>query len=431
MLKGFRNILIKELKELIRDPKILIGIIIIPIIMFPVLGLVIGYAEQTAIEQAQKTSLLVLNNDGGNWSEPLISYLQAAGAETTIVNNLTPQQLVSQGLLAKNNATQFVEIPQGFTENLTKHFAGDTKITAVVNVYGIFNIGGIFSNIGSSGITNLVYSFNRYVAPDVLQTTQSSIIKGEIQQNVDPATLSSLLISQSIILPITIMILLTYSMQIAATSVAMEKEEKTLETLLTVPVDRFSILMGKLSSSALVAGLGAITYLVGYSYLFGSITSGVSTTGASLDLAALGLAPTALGYILLGITLFVTLLAGLALAVIISAFAEDVRGATALVGYMYPLIFIPSFALIYVDINVLPLPIKAVLFAIPFSQPVIASKAVIAGDYLTTILGIIYVAAFTLVVMYIASRLFATEKILTAKLRFRRRGSKKTAEQQE
>jgi ABC-2 type transport system permease protein len=431
MLKGFRNILIKELKELIRDPKILIGIIIIPIIMFPVLGLVIGYAEQTAIEQAQKTSLLVLNNDGGNWSETLISYLQAAGAETTIVNNLTPQQLVSQGLLAENNATQFVEIPQGFTENLTKHFAGDANIMAVVNVYGVFNIGGIFSNIGSSGITSLVYSFNRYVAPDVLQTTQSSIIKGEIEQNVDPATLSSLLISQSIILPITIMILLTYSMQIAATSVAMEKEEKTLETLLTMPVDRFSILMGKLSSSALVAGLGAITYLVGYSYLFGSITSGVSTTGASLDLAALGLAPTALGYILLGITLFVTLLAGLALAVIISAFAEDVRGATALVGYMYPLIFIPSFALIYIDINVLPLPIKAVLFAIPFSQPVIASKAVIAGDYLTTILGIIYVAAFTLVVMYIASRLFATEKILTAKLKFRRRGSKKTAEQQE
>ena len=431
MLKGFRNILIKELKELVRDPKILIGIIIIPIIMFPVLGLVIGYAEQTAIEQAQKTNLLVLNNDGGNWSQTLISYLEAAGAQTTIVNSLTPQQLVDQGLLAQNNATQFVEIPQGFTENLTKHFAGDTNTTAVVNVYGIFTIGGVFSNIGSSGITSLVYSFNRYVAPDVLLTTQSAIIKGEIQQNVDPATLSSLLLSQSIILPITIMILLTYSMQIAATSVAMEKEEKTLETLLTMPVDRFSILMGKLSSSALVAALGALTYLVGYSYLFGSITSGVQTTGTSLDLAALGLAPTVLGYVLLGITLFVTLLAGLALAVIISAFAEDVRGATALVGYMYPLIFIPSLALIYIDVNVLPLPIKAVLYAIPFSQPVIASKAVIAGDYLTVILGIIYVAAFTIVVMYIASRLFATEKILTAKLRFGRRGAKKTEKEAE
>jgi hypothetical protein len=41
------------------------------------------------------------------------------------------------------------------------------------------------------------------------------------------------------------------------------------------------------------------------------------------------------------------------------------------------------------------------------------------GDYLTAALGIIYVTAFTLVIMYVASRLFATEKILTAKLRFR------------
>jgi hypothetical protein len=33
--------------------------------------------------------------------------------------------------------------------------------------------------------------------------------------------------------------------------------------------------------------------------------------------------------------------------------------------------------------------------------------------------------------MYIASRLFATEKILTAKLKFKRRGLRKAAEQTE
>ena len=422
MLKGFRTIFIKELKELIRDPKILIGIIVVPVILFPAIGLVLGYAQQTAIERAQETRLLILNNDGGNWSQVLIDYLEAAGAKPTIVDNLTPQQLVDQGLLAENNASQFIEIPRGFSENMTGHFAGNIDTTATVNIYGEFTIGGIFTNIGSAGITTVVYSFNRYVAPDALLTTQSSVIKGEIQENVDPAFLSQLLISQSIILPITIMILLTYSMQIAATSVAMEKEEKTLETLLTVPVDRFSILFGKLASSAIVAGAGALTYLIGYSYFFSSIQTGIPTIGPSLDLASLGLVPTTLGYVLLGISLFVTLLAGLALAIILSAFADDVRGATALVGYIYPLIFIPSFALIYVDVNLLPLPIQAILFAIPFSQPVIASKAVIAGDYLTVALGIIYVAVFTIVVMYIASRLFATEKILTAKLKFKRRG---------
>jgi len=423
MLRGFRSILIKELKELIRDPKILIGIIIIPLIMFPALGAILGFAQQSAIEQAQQAKILVLNNDGGNWSQTLITYLEQTKTNLSIVDNISPQQAVDQGLLAQYNTTQLIEIPAGFTQNMTLYTAGNTATKATVNLFGEFSLGGIFSSIGSTATNAIVYSFNRAVAPDAVLTTQSSIIKGQIEQNVDPSAIAQLLLSQSIVLPITIMILLTYSMQIAATSVAMEKEEKTLETLLTVPVDRFAILMGKLSSSAIVAGAGAITYLFGYSYVLGSAFSGIaSTVGSSIDLAKLGLMPTPLGYTLLGISLFVTLLAGLALAVIMSAFAEDVRGATALVGYVYPLIFVPALALIYIDINTLPLAIKAVLFAIPFSQPVIASKAVITGDYLTASLGIIYVAAFTIIVMYVASRLFATEKILTAKLRFRRRG---------
>jgi ABC-2 type transport system permease protein len=430
MLKGFTTILVKELKELMRDPKILIGMIVLPLIIFPVMGLVQGYAVESAQEQAQRATLLVVNNDNGNWSQAFISYLNGT-MNVAVINDIDPQQVVSQNLLTEYNSTQLVEIPPGFSQNMTQHVdGGDVTVTATVNVYGVFQGGGIFSNIGSSGFSVFVNGFNRAIAPDVVYTSQSTIIKGEIEQGVDPATLSGLLISQSLALPITVMIMLTYSMQIAATSVAMEKEEKTLETLLTVPVDRFSILMGKLSSTIIVAGVAAITVLFGYNYMLGSITLGIPTTG-SVDLVALGLVPSPLGYALLGISLFVTLLSALALAVIMSAFSEDVRGAQALVGYLYPLIFIPSLALIYLDINTLPLALKAVLFAIPYSQPIIASKAVVLGDYTTVIFGIIYVAAFTVVIMYIASRLFATEKILTAKLKFRRRGSKKTAEQQE
>jgi len=41
----------------------------------------------------------------------------------------------------------------------------------------------------------------------------------------------------------------------------------------------------------------------------------------------------------------------------------------------------------------------------------------VKGDYGTVVFGIVYVAIFTIVIMYIAPRLFAKEKILTAKLR--------------
>ena len=89
MFRGFRTILKKELKELVRDPKILVGMIVVPLLMFPVLGLVLGYAAETAQEQAQQATLLVVNNDGGNWSQIFIDYLNYTGIKISVENNLT------------------------------------------------------------------------------------------------------------------------------------------------------------------------------------------------------------------------------------------------------------------------------------------------------------------------------------------------------
>jgi len=183
-------------------------------------------------------------------------------------------------------------------------------------------------------------------------------------------------------------------------------------------MDRLAILWGKLSGSIFVAAVGALAYMIGYNYMMGSFIA-IIPAGTAIDLASLGLVPSLFGYLLLGLSLFATLLSALALAVIVSAFAEDVRSAQSLVGYVYPFIFLPSLALMYLDVNTLPFALRIFIYAIPYSHPIIASKAVIMGDYLTAVLGIVYVAAFTLVVMYAASRVFATEKILTAKLKFK------------
>lgn len=409
MLKGFGTLLLKELKELIRDPKILLGFVIVPLIMFPVLGYVMNLSMQTAQQSASNAAVLVLNRDSGNSSTQFITFLNSS-MKAIIVNVPTVDDTVA--LMSNYSATGIIEIPADFSQNVTARIPVDVKF------YAVFSGSGLFEGIGSSIVDQLVENFNRNVAPNLLVPEQSVIVKGKIVENMDPRMLSSLVLSQAFALPITMIILLTYSMQIAATSVAMEKEEKTLETLLTLPMDRFAILAGKLSGSIIVAGVGAIAYMFGFNYYIGSFTSSIAA-GPSVDLVSLGLVPSLFGYLLLGVSLFVTLLSALALAVILSAFAQDVRSAQSLVSYVYPFLFVPALALMYLDINVLPFWLRAVFYAIPFSQPIIASKAVTMGDYLTAGLGIIYVTAFTLVIMYAASRLFATEKILTVKLRFR------------
>jgi ABC-2 type transport system permease protein len=170
--------------------------------------------------------------------------------------------------------------------------------------------------------------------------------------------------------------------------------------------------------------------MVGFTFYLNSF-SGLMASGSNIDLASLGLVPSPFGYLLLGLSLFVTLLSALALAVVLSAFADDVRGAQSLVGYVYPLLIIPALLMMYVDFNSLPIWLRIVLFVIPYSHPVLASKAVTMGDYWTAVWGIIYVSLFTIGILYVASKLFATEKILTAKLKFkglRKRGKMRAEE---
>jgi ABC-2 type transport system permease protein len=423
LLKGFGNFLIKELKELIRDPKVFIGMIIIPVIMFPLLGGIMNFSIQSAQEAAAKATVLVINHDTGGNAMQFISYLNS----TIKVINYTAVNPVNVAvLMSEYNVTEAIEIPIDFSANLT------LNQPVCINFYSLFSGSSMFAGMGSSVIDSLIERFNRKLAPNLIVPAKAVIVKGQVIEGLDSQTLSGLMLSQAIAMPVIIMILLSYSMQIAATSVAMEKEAKTLETLLTLPMDRFAILLGKLSGSIIVAAIGALAYMVGFTYYLGSLSASIPQT-VNVDLAALGLVPSAFGYALLGVSLFVTLLSALALAVIISAFAEDVRSAQSLIGYVYPLIFIPSLALMYLDVNAIPMAFRILIYAIPYSHPIITSKAVIMGDYWTAMYGIAYVAAFTVAVMYFASRLFATEKILTAKLKFKglmRRREKPTREPQ-
>lgn len=363
LLKGFRNFLLKELKELLRDPKILLGMSIVPFILFPVLGGIMNYAMQSAEESVTKMSFVVINNDCEEWSYVFIKFLSSLGANVFIEENVELNNNKLLELLSKYNVTQILEIPKGFSMNITTHVK-DSNIMAFVRFYVHIATTNVFDITGSLPIDTAVAQFNRALAPDIINVKKSTIIKGEIKHNVDPTTVSGVIMSQSIIMPITILILLFYSIQIAAISMAIEKEEKTLETLLTLPIDRLTILFGKLIGSMIIAAVGAVAYIIGYACFMQSLINRTSPNFVT-DLPSLGLAPHFWVIYFLGTSLFVTILSALALAVILSAFAGDVRSAQSLVGIVYPMIFIPTFALMYIDINTLPYALKLIFYTIP------------------------------------------------------------------
>ena len=425
MLKGLFNIIVKEVKELVRDPKILLPMIIIPLIMFPLMGFAIQTSMEAAEESMKEISIAVMDLDGGPVAESLRINLTDWNAKIVQIDD--PNLTKAFNYVQESNLTGLIVIPSGFSQNITE--GG----TSELEIYTPFRGGSIIESTSSSAVSALLSFFEnnlvdqrideKFTEPPTtvlnpIDLSEKSIIKGK-GVDINPTVLFGLVISQSTIMPVGIMMLLIFAMQLAATAVASEKEEKTLETLLTLPINRFMILAGKLTGSILVAVVGAIAYLIGFSYYMNSFT-GMIPTGVGVDLASIGLAPTLLSYVLLGLSLFMALLSALALAMSLSVFAEDVRGAQALVGPLSILLVFPMIFTMFTDITALPFPLSIILLAIPFTHPLLASNVAFTGNYLLAIGGIVYMAIFTVVVLYVAARLFGTEKILTAKLKFRR-----------
>jgi len=407
-------LIVKEIKEMIRDPKILLGMVLMPIIMFPVMGLAMSISQTAVEESLKEVSMALMDFDQGPMAENLILSFNALNV--TLIE--TEASTVDEALesLQGSNITTLLVIPLGFSQNLTLGLRGELKVYSVIKSISLSE--GAKATVANAPIgayeSLLVHHAVKQAIPD---RSPGRVVEAPLE------VLSGLFMSQSFGFPMVIMLLLISAMQMAATSFAIEKEEKTLETLLTLPVGRLSILAGKLGGSVVVAAAGAIAALIGVNYYTSSIFRGVPIE--SLDLEALGFALSPTAYVLLGVTMFVTIISALALAICLSVFSENVRSAQSVVSFMIIPVIIPSLILMFADIEILPFAVQAIMYVLPYTHSIIASKAAFMGDYSIMLRSIAYICAFTIAILYIAAKIFTTEKIITARISFRKHRLKK------
>lgn len=70
----FTTIFIKELKDLLRDPKIVIGMIVVPLVLFPAMGAMF----RTGIESAgSETQIGIIDLDNQMLSEAFVTALES------------------------------------------------------------------------------------------------------------------------------------------------------------------------------------------------------------------------------------------------------------------------------------------------------------------------------------------------------------------
>jgi ABC-2 type transport system permease protein len=415
----------KEIKELIRDPKILFGVILLPLILYPAMGSAINVSQQSVIDAIKGAKFAVYSDSSGPITDVFFGYISKDNTSVTIKANSLSDAL---NQFQASEAKSLIYVPAKYESNLTSGLRGNVKIYAnlkglnmaetqstgvvgnLVNLYNYYYSVAMIDNLIKAAGQN----GDAFMIHDPLQVKYASIIKGNVVE-VNPNQITSLVMTQSIMLPMMIMVMVMFAIQMAATSMALEKEQKTLETLMTLPVDRMTILAGKLGGSIVIAVVGAISYMIGFSYYMESAFSFVpEMTSISLGDAGIGIQP--LGYVIIGVVIFITLVSALALAISLAVFTDSVRSAQSITGVLIVPVVLPAMVLMFTDIELLPQTVQWIMLAIPYTHSMLATKAAFLGDYWIGIRSIIYISAFTLVTLFVAAKIFNTERVITGRM---------------
>jgi ABC-2 type transport system permease protein len=288
---------------------------------------------------------------------------------------------------------------------------------------------GLMDTISSSAVESLIAFINTNISKELIRQNSSvnasfvlsptkrletTYFKDRVFVGISPNAISGMLSSQSLLIPIVIMMIIIMAGSIVITSMALEKENKTLETLLTLPVKRTSIVSGKIIAAAFIGLILAVIYMVGMQFYFSGFVGSIGVNLATYDLVL-----TTGDFIWIGVSLFLALIAGLSLCMLLGTFAKNYKSAQTLTFPITMLAMIPMFITMFADYDTLPLALKIFTFAIPFSHPMMASRALLFHDYVLVIGGIVYVAVFAIVTISIVVWVFKTDRLLTGTTKFK------------
>ncbi len=327
-----KALVLKEFKELAKERTVLIGVIIMPLIIFSVLGAIQGYALRQVGEAAVKPVNMAVTP--GKGAAP--GDIELARALARLLNASFIESLPAGGLsaLLEEGYEAVLVVPRDASENLTK------GLPAIVQVYVARTSPSFIEESRVQSITQRIESAGRALLasilaqaiPGIKPETIASPITANITfymagRQVTPQELQGIM-SAAFFIPLAFLIMLVSAAQVAATSIGLEREAKTLEMLLSSPISHREIVVSKVAGTTGVTMLGILSFGAGFAIYYRSVQSAMEgiaqATGGEAGFSAV-ISPTALLAIApaLAVTLYLTVVIGL----IIGMTASNVRGA--------------------------------------------------------------------------------------------------------
>jgi sodium transport system permease protein len=387
----------KELTEWLRDRRTLISTVLVPLLAFPILISGMISLSSVLIGQAQKEVPKVMII-GGEDSPAAVAALQA-NKELAIV----PYAENWKDQISNKEIRAAVEIPKGFQASLEN----GTGETVQIDYYQ----GEIKSEFGADHVESSLKAYRDDVIKKRLEAKNlsSSIISPfeTKKQNVAPPEKVGGASIGSFIGYMVIILSMTGAMYPAIDLTAGEKERGTMETILSSPVSRLDLVLGKFllvfSASLTTAILSVTSMGLSFAYLGRSLSNSANASGGvHMNLGLTSVVAVFLMALPLSV-LFAAVLMTVAL------FAKTYKEAQS---YLTPLTFvvvIPAVASVLPGVELTPK-----LALIPILNTSLICKEIITGTYHWQAILNIFASTcvYAAVAIFLAVKTFQRESVL-------------------
>ena len=422
------NIIKKEVRELL-TPGSVISVLFM-VVLFAGLGGLIGGEVDSA---AELPTFGLIAEDGDYYEDwnptDVLKSAYGEDASKIVIMDSTcdssDADIVAE--MQERGIANVIALPS--IESFNQSIADQTQVS--VRQFYLYEPTGLFGSVSSTVMSSVVSILSSSLSQKLVTDAGSdvdyqflmtpigtasedisTIVDGQAHSGITPYDISNEITSQTLMIPIVIMIIIMMVGSIVISSMGSEKENKTLETLLTMPVKRTSIVSGKIVAAAIVGLVYGLAYMVGMSIYMGSMTGSI-TGASSVSLEDLGMSLGAADWVLVMVSMFLAIVCALGICMILGAFAKNYKSAQTMTMPLSILAMIPMFIIMFTGWYGAGGAIQFITFIIPFSHPMMAMQALMYGDMTLVIGGIVYMAAFAIVSILITVRLYNSDILIT------------------
>lgn len=377
----------------------------------------IDYLQRVYGDSSDK--ITVMDTATGSGSAAIVSEMEEKGLRSVI--SLPSEDVFKAAMESETR----VAVQQFYIYEQTGMFGGVSS-TVMSTIVSYLNTNLSARIVESGGLSDYAFAMSPLTSSgDSINT----IVNGTAYSDVTPSEISNAVSSQTMMIPLVIMIIITMIGSIVISSMGNEKENKTLETLLTLPIKRTSIVGGKILAAAIVGLIYGLAYMAGMSIYMNAMT-GIYADSGTVDLEDVGMALDLGDWALVMVSMFLAIVCALGICMILGAFSKNYKSAQTMTMPLSILAMIPMFVIMFTGWYGCGSALQAICFAIPFSHPMMAMQALMNGDVTLVAEGIVYMAVFAVATILITVRIYDSDILITGlgqnrwvqKLTGRRRG---------